>query len=76
MRSFDIFDFAGDDKSFTVTLAKPLFGPGVFLPNGTTDLTQITDWADAHCKGDYIILLTSVAFKREADALIFKLKYG
>lgn len=70
MRSYDIFDFA--DTSFTVRLAVPLTADKLLV----NSMVQIEEWCDLHCEDEYIILLYSVLFKLETDALIFKLKYG
>ena len=75
-RTFDLISF-GEGETYTVTLGTPLFQYGY---EGTHDIIpridSIQEWTDLHCEGDYIILVTSVAFKLEKDAFIFKLKYG
>ena len=44
--------------------------------NMVAKMRDIQTWADVHCKGNYIILMGTVIFEFECDALIFKLKYG
>ena len=75
MRTFDLISF-GEGETYTVKLGSPLFQEGIAGPNIIPKIDRIQEWADSHCEGDYIILVTSVSFKLAKDAMIFKLKYG
>jgi hypothetical protein len=71
VRSFDIIDFA--EASTVVNLAVPYKGPN---SDFSARVDEMAKWTDIHCEGAYLIMLTTVIFKLERDALIFKLKYG
>jgi len=71
MRSYDVMDFVS--YSISVQLAEQFIGRD---ENFIVKMDAMEKWTDIHCEGDYIIMLGSVMFNNEADAIIFKLKYG
>ena len=72
MRIFDVNPVINWPRC-QVTLAEPFRGDETDMVGR---MKAMQEWSDLHCEGDYIILLGVVAFEREADALIFKLKFG
>jgi hypothetical protein len=70
-RSYDLEDFA--DEWYEVELSEPILhddGP-LFVEK----INQIEAWADVHTTDKYLIMLKHVIFKREKDAMLFRLGY-
>jgi len=73
LRTIDIMKF--QDGSFDVNLMDPL--ESYYTDQEIAErIDNIFRWCEVHCEGPYIILMQSVMFKLETDALIFKLKFG
>ena len=72
MRSFDLTKFA-DNKTTKVRLRNPFTG---LNSNFDGKVDRMAEWTDARTEAPYLILLDTVLFRLESDAVIFKLKYG
>jgi len=74
-RSYDPADFY--ESVYSITL------PDDLQPRGSLEdrvfrmkLSNISSWIDQHCEGAYMILIKSVWFESDKDALIFKMGYA
>ncbi len=71
MRSYNITEFV--EQGYEVKLVDPIKRNA---PDFSKHLNELAHWTEEHTNGTYLIMLRSVVFKLERDALIFKLKYG
>ena len=73
-RSFDILDFK--DECYEVKLDDPLKVGDDLTPDDFDEkLNQLVAWLEPRSTGQYLILIKTVWFTYEADAIMFRLGY-
>ena len=66
-RSFEILDFADVDPK--------LFIPLPHQVNSVERMRAIEQWLEPRAHDEYLVLMTTVMFKNEKDAMLFKLGF-